>query len=182
MIEVEIRAKIENIESLKNKIIKLGGKHITTEKQVDKIFGREKDLDKEHKIIEGRFSARVRQKEEKILVELKEIRRTGAGLEFSSPLTKIEHGAYFLSKLDYNEAFIISKIREVYKLDDFEISLDQVEKLGDFIEIEHHDKSGNDEEKALRECKELLNKLDPEAQIENKKYGDLMQELINEAK
>lgn len=179
MIEIEIRAKIKNLEKAKKNLTDLGAKFIKKEKQLDKIYGREKDLDKEHKIIEGRFSARVRQKGEKIFVELKEIRRTGAGLEFSSSLTKIEHGAYFLSKLDYNEAFTISKIREVYKLDDFEISLDRVEKLGDFIEIEHHDKSGNDEEKSLNECKKLLTKIDPEVQIETRKYGDLMQELIN---
>ncbi len=121
MIEVEIRAKTNNIGSLKNKIIKLGGKHLGTEKQVDKIYGRDKDLDKDHKIIEGRFSARVRQKGEKMFVELKEIRRAGAGIEISSPLAKIDDGVYFLTTLDYKEAFTISKNRESFKIDNFEI-------------------------------------------------------------
>lgn len=179
MIEVEIRAKIKNIERLKQKIIKMGGKHLVSEKQVDKIYGRDKDLDNEHKIIEGCFSARVRQKGGKTFVELKEIRRTGAGIEISSPLAKIDHGEYFLSKLDYKEAFTISKNRNIYSYKDFKISLDEVEKLGNFIEIEHCDKSGDDKEKALRECVILLKKLDSKAQIENRKYGDLMQELIN---
>jgi len=83
MIEVEIRSKIEDINLTRDKILSLDAKQIKTERQTDKIFGRPDDLDENHKIIEGHFSARVRQKADKILVEFKEIRRTGAGLEFS---------------------------------------------------------------------------------------------------
>lgn len=179
MIEIEIRAKIKNLEKTRDKIKSLGGKFVSKEKQVDKIFGRDKDLDQNHKIIEGRFSARVRQKGDDFLVELKEIRRTGAGLEFSSPITKIADGDNLLSNLDFKEAFTISKRRENYELDDFEIKLDQVESLGNFIEIEHFDKTSDNKERALAECKNLLKKIDSDAKIENKKYGDLMQELIN---
>ena len=179
MIEIEIRAKIKNINSVRDKILELGAQHIKTEEQVDRIFGRSKDLDKEHKIIEGCFSARIRQKGNKILVELKEIRRTGAGLEFSSPISKSEDGAYFLQKLDYEEAFVISKVREMYELDSFEISLDQVNQLGSFIEIESRSKDDNRKEELVQECKDLLSKIDPEATSEPKKYGDLIQDLMN---
>lgn len=182
MIEIEIRAKIENIDSVRKKILELGAKHIKTEKQVDRIFGRSKDLDKEHKIIEGCFSARIRQKGNKILVELKEIRRTGAGLEFSYPISKSEDGAYFLQKLDYEEAFAISKVRELYELDEFEICLDQVDDLGYFIEIESKSEDNDKKEELVQECKDLLSKIDPEAINEPKKYGDLIQDLINKNK
>lgn len=182
MIEIEIRAKTNNLDLAKRKIKKLGGKLVICEKQVDKIFGRNKDLDSDHKIIEGKFSARIRQKGDKKLVELKEIRRTGSGLEFSSPIYKIDDGVYLLKNLDYVEAFTVSKTREDYKLEDFEISLDKVEKLGNFIEIEHIDKTGNNKEIVLQKCKDLLKIIDPDAQIESKKYGDLMQELINQNK
>ncbi len=53
MIEIEIRAKINNIDTVREKILGLGAKHIKTEKQVDRIFGRAEDLDEEHKIIKG---------------------------------------------------------------------------------------------------------------------------------
>ena len=182
MVEIEIRAKIKNLEKIKRNLISSGGKFIKKEEQIDKIFGRSKDLDANHKIIEGRFSARVRQKENKVLVELKEIRRSGSGLEFSSPISKIEDGVYLLATLDFKEAFTISKTRETYQINDFEISLDQVEKLGDFVEIEHCDKTGNNKKKGLRGCRDLLIKLDSTAKIEPKKYGDLMQELINNSK
>lgn len=179
MIEVEIRAKLKDINFTREKILSLGAKHIKTEKQTDKIFGRPEDLDKDHKIIEGHFSARVRQRGDKILVEFKEIRRTGAGLEFSSPIPKIDDGIYLLERLGYKEAFTISKTRGLYKLDEFEICLDQVDKLGDYIEIEHYAKDGNQKEEALKKCEDILSKINPEATIELKKYGDLMQELMN---
>jgi adenylate cyclase class IV len=69
MKEIEIRAKIEGIKQIEDSIIKLGGKFVTEEHQIDKVFGREADLDSDHMIIEGHFSARIRQKGETIKVE-----------------------------------------------------------------------------------------------------------------
>lgn len=182
MIEVEIRARVPNSERIKSSLNKLNAEYISTEKQADYIFGRVKDLDEEHKIIDGCFSARIREKGDKRCVEFKEIKRDGAGMEFSSPLASLESGLNFLAKLDYKEAFTISKIREIYKYQDFEICLDDVEKLGFFIEIEHPSKDDGEKSEALKECQALLKIIAPDAVIEPKKYGDLMQEIINQEK
>jgi adenylate cyclase, class 2 len=182
MIEVEIRAKVHNLEQIKDTLNKLKAVFVRTEKQVDHVFGRIKDLDQEHKIIENCFSARIREKGDKRCVEFKEIKRTGAGMEFSSPLASLESGLNFLDKLDFKEAFKISKIREIYKYKDFEICLDNVEKLGFFIEIEHPSKDDGDKDEAVQECRDLLNVIAPDAILEPKKYGDLMQEIINQDK
>lgn len=179
MIEVEIRAKVNDLEPIKKALQELNAELVLQEHQIDSIFGREKDLDGEHKIIEGHFSARVRQKGDKKLVEFKEINRTGVGMEFSSPVSSIETGFNFLKKLDYEEAFTVEKKRELYKYKSFEICLDDVSKLGLFAEIEYSSKDGSDTAEALEKCKELLNKIAPNAVLEPKKYGDLMQELIN---
>jgi adenylate cyclase, class 2 len=179
MLEIEIRAKANSLDNIRKKLGELSAKKIGVEKQVDKIFGRPKDRDEENKIIEGRFSARIRQKENKILTELKEIRRNGAGLEFSSPVQKIEDGVRLLESLDYEESFTISKTRELYELENCEICLDQVDKLGNFIEIECKSTESGNTEELLDKCKSLLSKIDPEATLESRKYGDLMQELIN---
>jgi len=182
MIEVEIRAKVHDFGPIKAKLQELGAEFVVKENQADYIFGRDKDLDKEHKIIEGCFVARIREKGEKRLVEFKEIRRTGAGLEFSSPLPSLGAGLAFLEKLDFKKAFAVCKDREIYKYRDFEICLDEVEVLGKFIEVEHSDKQGEDKEKALSECKEFLGLIAPEAVLEPRKYGDLMQNIINKQK
>jgi len=40
MLEIEIRAKVKNIDLARQEILKLGAKYIKTERQIDKIFGR----------------------------------------------------------------------------------------------------------------------------------------------
>ena len=171
MIEIEIRAKVKNFDPIKKQLKKLKAEFVKTEKQADHIFGRDIDLDHEHKIIDGCFVARIREKDDKKSLEFKEIKRNGICMEFNSPLANLKSGINFLNKLDFKEAFTVSKIREIYKYLDFEICLDDVDQLGLFIEIEHPN--------SLQECLDLLKIIAPEAIIENKKYGDLMQELIN---
>ena len=179
MIEIEIRAKVKNLETVREQLKKLNAKYVKTERQADHIFGRAVDLDGEHKIIEGCFIARIREKGDKGSIEFKEIKRTGIGMEFSSPLANLESGLNFLEKLDFERAFTISKVRETYSYQDFELCLDEVEQLGFFIEIEHPCKDDGNKPDALKECQNLLNTLVPGATIEPKKYGDLMQEIIN---
>jgi adenylate cyclase, class 2 len=171
MIEIEIKAKVDNFESIKKQLKKLKAKFVKTEKMADHIFGRDKDLDKEHKMLEGTFIARIREKNNKKFLEFKEVNRRGPCMEFNSDLANLESGLNFLNKLDFKKAFTVSKIREIYKYLDFEICLDDVDQLGLFIEIEHS--------QSMQDCQNLLKIIAPDAVIENKKYGDLMQELIN---
>lgn len=179
MIEAEIRAKVNSLRPIKTRLKKLKAEFLGKEKQADFIFGRAKDLDGEHKILEGHFVARIREKGDRRSVEFKEINRTGVGMEFSSPLASIKSGFNFLNGLDFEESFSIIKNREKYKYQDFEICLDSVEQLGFFVEIEHSSKEDGDKTEALRDCQKLLSKIAPGAVLEPKKYGDLMQELIN---
>ena len=86
---------------------------------------------------------------------------------------------YFLKNLDYEEAFTISKTRETFKLNNFEIALDSVDHLGKFIEIESTTDNLENKDQILKECRNLLKNLSSKAIEEPKKYGDLMQELIN---
>jgi len=76
-------------------------------------------------------------------------------------------------------AFTVSKTRETYECQGFEVCLDDVEQLGLFVEVEHPCKEDNDKTEALKECESFLNSIAPGAVLEPKKYGDLMQEIIN---
>lgn len=178
MIETETRARISDLNKAKEKAVSLGGELASSEQQIDKVFGRPEDLDENHTIIDGHFSSRIRQKGGKISLDFKEIKRGQSGIDISAPINSIETGVKLLTALDFEEAFTVSKIRDTYKLKDFEICLDQVEQLGNFIEIEWIG-SGEDYSKALQDCESLLKEIDPLAIVETKKYGDLMQELIN---
>lgn len=180
MIEVEIRAKIKNLEEIKKKLKKIGAKFVKRGKQIDRIFGHPMFLDNNMMIIEGGLSARIRETNTGILLEFKEIvRQKGAGLEISSKLDDVDTGLEFFKKLKFEEAFTIAKTRETYSYQGFEICLDKVKKLGNFIEIEKMIRSSGQKEKARKECLTLLKKLAPQAKIEPRKYGDLMQEIIN---
>jgi len=180
MIEVEIRAKIKNKSEIQSKLKEIGAVLEKSVHQEDRIFGHEMFLDENKMIIEGGLSARIRQVDQNAWLEFKEISRNkGAGIEIKADLDNIEEGLRFFEKLGFKEAFSINKQREEYSLSGFEICLDNVEQLGSFIEIEKAVLSQEETGLAKEECLGLLEKVAPESEITNKKYGDLMQEILN---
>jgi len=181
-VEVEIRAKIKGFAEVKKALNKIGASFLKTENQIDKIFGASKFLDSEHKIVEGGIVARIREADDKRTLEFKEILRQKGGIELSCEVSSIELAEKMLKKLDFEEAFTIKKSRESFSYKNFTICLDDVEQLGNFIEIEKIISSDNKEEKekAKEQCLELLSILALGSEIESRKYGDLMQELINQ--
>ena len=180
MIEVEIRARIKNRDELRKKLKEIGAIFDKTEKQVDRIFGNSMFLNSDNMIIEGGLSARIREIGDKKTLEFKEIFRQKGGIEIEADLSAVEIGLKFLEKLKFKEAFVVSKLREIYLYDNFTICIDSVDQLGDFIEIEKMVESEENESQARIECLKLLNDLLPNVEIENRKYGDLMQEILND--
>ena len=179
MIEVEIRAKVNDFQSIKNKLRELGADFVHKKTQIDRVYGRKQDQDREQKLVEGSFSARIRQVDRSIRLDFKEIIRGSGGMEISIPFTDMGLADKFLTRIGYEEAFIITKKREVYSLGKFTIALDRVEQLGNFIEIELGTERESVKEILFKECEQLLKRVAPNARIEKKKYGDLMQEIIN---
>lgn len=178
-IEVEIRAKVNCFDEIKKVLEKIGASFRKSEKQIDKIFGAAKFLDSEHKIMEGGIVARIREIDGKSTLEFKEILRGKGGIELNCPIANIEIGEKMLKKLDFEESFVIKKNREIYSYNGFAICLDEVEQLGNFIEIEKEITSEEKIDETRKECLDLLEKIAPGSKIENRKYGDLMQEIIN---
>lgn len=179
-IEVEIKARIKDFNDIKKILQEIGAGFAKTENQIDKIFGASKFLDSEHKIVEGGIVARIRENNGKRTLDFKEILRQKGGIELICEIPSIELATKFLNKLDFEEAFTIKKTREVFSYQDFTICLDEVEQLGKFVEVEKVISNEKEKDKTRQECLEFLNKLAPEAQIEDKKYGDLMQDIINQ--
>ncbi|OIO61992.1 class IV adenylate cyclase [Candidatus Woesearchaeota archaeon CG_4_10_14_0_2_um_filter_33_10] len=182
MIEIEIKAEVKDIEKVKDNLKKADARFIKTEEQVDRIFGHSMFLDENKFITEGGLSARIRQVNDKKQIDFKEITRDKAGIEVSAEIGSVEDGLRFLKKLGFEEAFTLKKSRDVFQYNDFTICLDKVDKLGNFIEIEKLVYSNSEEEKIRQGCMELLNKLAPGSQVERRKYGDLIQELLNKDK
>jgi len=179
-IEVEIRAKVDDFTEIKQALEKIGANFIKSDNQIDKIFGAAKFLDSKHKIIEGGIVARIREVNGQRTLEFKEISREKGGLELSSEVPSIELAEKLLQKLDFEQAFTIKKARDSYSWQDFTICLDKVEQLGNFIEVEKIIESENKVDQARKECLDLLETIAPGIKIETRKYGDLMQDLINQ--
>ncbi|MDO8524593.1 MAG: class IV adenylate cyclase [bacterium] len=180
MIEVEIRAKINNKIDVQNKLKQIGSVLEKSIYQEDRVFGHEMFLDENKMIIEGGLSARIRQVDQNTWLEFKEISRNkGAGIEIKANLDNMEEGLRFFEKLGFKEAFTVKKQREVYVLNGFEICLDDVEQLGSFIEIEKAVVGQDETEQAKQGCLSLLKRIAPEGETTDKKYGDLIQEILN---
>lgn len=130
--EIEIRAKADNILELKNAL---------EAKASFSGSSNEKDLYLRHKSdIERSLVLRIRRKENKSLLTFKG-KATGddtAWLDVDLPLDHPDDLEYLLLGSDYVEVVRINKHRSTYRIHEFEINLDEIEHLGSFIEIEGH--------------------------------------------
>ncbi len=178
MIEVEVRARVETFreirQSLGEKARFMGSTH-----QSDTIFGHPNFLDSENKVIEGGLVSRIRESGDSKVLEFKEIKREGGALELKHEVTDPVKIKEFLGKLGFREAFTINKVRETYLYRDFLVCLDTVESLGQFIEVEKFAGSESEAGDAWKQCFDVLKEIVPEAEVEHRKYGDMMQDLMN---
>jgi adenylate cyclase class 2 len=180
MIEVEIKSKIKNKEEIEKRLNDMGAVFVKKVKQVDKIFGHPSFLDKKNMIIDGGIVPRIRTVNNKSVLEFKEIGREGGGFEIESNLSSIEMGLSLLEKLGFTESFTIDKTRNYYTYNDFEICVDDVDGIGSYIEIEKMVMNPEEKDQARGECLKIMAEISPDLTVENRKYGDLIQEKINQ--
>jgi adenylate cyclase, class 2 len=85
-------------------------------------------------------------------------------------------GLHELLKKALDILIIVDKRREIYFIDNVKFHLDQVEGLGNFVEIEALDTTGSMEEKTLNEaCRYFMKILNVEQdQLINCSYSDLL--------
>ena len=178
MIEVEVKARVDSFreirQALGEKARFMGSTH-----QSDAIFGHPSFLDSESKIVEGGIVSRIRESGDSKVLEFKEVRRDGKALELKHEITDPAKIREFLDKLGFKEAFTINKVRETYLYRDFLVCLDTVEQLGQFIEVEANLGPEKDPGEAWKQCLDVLREFAPQAEVESRKYGDLMQDIIN---
>ena len=63
--------------------------------------------------------------------------------EFETKVENIEQGRKILSALNFQPVIVVDKLRKIWTYKDYEIAVDSVKNLGDFVEIEY---IGEDEE------------------------------------
>jgi len=98
---------------------------------------------------------RVREKPNKITLEIKSRTEDGNWLEEAVKLESVEQGLNFLHLAGLDPYLYIARTREVKKYKGLKVFFDDIELLGKYIEIEYQDS-----EDAEAELKEFIDKFD----------------------
>lgn len=122
------------------------------------------------------FICRIRKKNENIKLECKKRVSNEEWNESSIGLSTIKEGYDFLSLLGMKPYMYINRYRQVRKYKDIDIYIDEVDMLGDFIEIEYQN---TDNEKEQIESFIESFGIDSEKQ---KLYGDIFRERVENDK
>ncbi|MHA1297852.1 MAG: class IV adenylate cyclase [Candidatus Helarchaeota archaeon] len=178
MIEVEIKAYLnetKEIESLEQHLIQIGAKFLKTIGQTDIYFQHpKKDFRKSDEAL------RIRTEGDMCILTYK-----GPKLESKSK-TREEIEVHFTDKqkmlkilenLGFWAVFKVKKIRKLFLLNDIKISIDKVENLGNFIELET---DVENEEKITEAVNILIEKIKllgiSENKLERRSYLELLLE------
>jgi adenylate cyclase class 2 len=167
--EIEIRAKINNLENIEQNIIKLGAKLIKQKNQVDEYFG-EINL---YKKLGYSFLMRVRDEGTKKFLTYKgaELKKDGIWQEYELEIDDIKKSIAMLQAMGLEKIIAVKKYRKEYTLNGLTICLDVIDDLGNFIEIE----SVDDKDINKDSLKNLMQKLNiKEKQIIHKGYVTIL--------
>lgn len=134
MREIEIKFKIENIESIISFLEKNKCKISKENIQNDTIYVRDTN---KVKSIEGSVWLRIRENNNKIELNYKkQSAKSIESEEIEFEVSSYEKANSFLKALGFKEWVQVNKKRKYTKYKDYNICIDEVEKLGTFIEIE----------------------------------------------
>lgn len=135
MNEVEVKARVKELAKLEKELSKLGIKFGTRIQQNDTVYSTGDWNFAEY--TNGRNILRLRREDGKIMFTLK---RPGKNeldsIEHEVAISDMEQMEKILGYLGYQEEVRVSKYRRRAKYKGLEICLDEVEDLGNFIELE----------------------------------------------
>ena len=165
--EVEIQAKIKNLKEVEKKLNKVG-KFIKTRKQIDKYFiTLQNDFFAKEPPIEY---LRVRYEEGKshLNYSFLHFRKDGwldVTDEYETLVEKPEIAEQIFRKIGLINIVTVQKIRKYFDCGKFEVTLDQVKGLGNFMEVEAKKVEGG-VIKTRNACMDFLNSLNIKYNIE----------------
>ena len=118
------------------------------------------------------FICRVRKKNDEIYLECKKKIQEHTWNESKIKLKEFKEGINFLSLIGMKPYLYINRKRQIRKYKDLKIYIDEVDMLGNFIEIEFQE--ALNEEKQIQEFLRHFNIKN----VEQKLYGDIFKEKI----
>ncbi|MBZ9572206.1 class IV adenylate cyclase [Patescibacteria group bacterium] len=169
--EIEIRAKIENLTNLKKKLINLGATLGTQRRQFDVIYKKKGEEGTDQG--PGSYILRIRDSDKGKFLTFKALtERRGVWEEYELKIDNVKEAKKILEKIGFIKALTLTKERTPGKLDEFNFNLDNIKELGSYIEVELIDDDGR---KAQEKIKQLLFKLGiSENQLERRGYPEII--------
>jgi len=173
MIEVETKLKIDGIEHIEERINELIGAYKGEKTEIDLYFDHPNI-----QILSGGCALRVRDANGKYRLTYKGPKKDDEttsrdeieiGIESAGEMIKI------LDELGFYEVCEVKKLRKTYLLNDLIITLDNVDALGEFIEVEGKASNDREFEEKKDEIFKLLKKLGlPIEEISQKSYLEML--------
>lgn len=179
MIEVEMKAKINDKKEILEKINKIGGKYSHTEKQHDIYYNApDKDYSETDEALrireipdENDFKRVLTYKGPKIDTKSKTRKEIEVLINDTDNMNEI------LLNLGFKPSAIVNKIRRVFDYEDYTITLDKLDKLGYYMEIEFIAKEGSNIEEIRNNIIKIFEKLGINSGFERVSYLELLQQI-----
>ncbi|KKQ73677.1 MAG: Adenylyl cyclase CyaB [Candidatus Woesebacteria bacterium GW2011_GWB1_38_5b] len=131
--EVELRAKIKDINKVKSRLKEIGAQSVKSKDLTDYYFG---DISLYEKIGHS-FWIRVRVEDDKIELAYKGPTETdGVYEEHEQVLQNLDTALNIFKKMGLENPITIKKHRETYKMGEISVIIDSIEGKGDFLELE----------------------------------------------
>lgn len=143
-IEIEIQARVESVESLRN-FLEQSARFVSEKRQVDEYFiPAHRDFRKAHPVQEW---FRLRDEGGAFSMNYKKWHYDEQGIgqyadEFETGIEDREAAGKILEALNFQSIVVVDKTRKKWMYENYEVALDSVEGLGEFVEIEY---KGNEE-------------------------------------
>lgn len=178
MIEVEVKAHVNNFNNVKKKLNEIGAEKTKMEHQKDTYFNNPsyRDFEKSDEALRIRNTL-INNGEPQIILtykgpKLDNVSKTRKEIEVSVEDSK--NTGLILENLGFKPAANVEKDRTTYLFNEFIISLDKVHKVGNFVEIEKDMTEGEDFKEALDKIFKIYKKLGIEEGFERRSYLELM--------
>lgn len=178
MIEVEIKAKIEDNISAYEKIKEIGGVYSHSEKQHDIYFnGENKDFK------ESDEALRIRE-----IPDGDDIKRiltykgpkldtqTKTRKEIEVTVDNTENMIDILVNIGFKPSAVVKKMRRIFSYEDFTITVDKLDKLGYYMEIEYVTNDESNIDTIQKDIFALFEKLGITDGFEKASYLELLEE------
>lgn len=178
MIEVEVKAKINSFKEMEERLKELGAKKSKTEFQQDIYFASPiTDFAKTDEAL------RIRTTNNDIFItykgpKLNRDAKTRKEVEMS--IESAEKARDIFEEIGFRPVRTVRKNRQYYTYENFEISLDDVEGLSPYMEIEISLSDGEDYTQAQNKIFELFEKLEVTSGFERTSYMELLENLNND--